>query len=897
MPARVDKNEIARAARLLLPDGEIREIRALDVSSPDYRQPHTEAGYFTDPELLVKEVLRLSPYAAGIYITLNPVNLALLARAANRLKPIRAREPLTSDRDILERQWILLDFDPVRPAGISSTEAEHQLSHEVALAVRSYLGRKGFNEPVLADSGNGVHLLYLTRLPADDGDVIKGLLHALASKFDTDNVKIDTNVFNAARITKLYGTLARKGDDTPDRPHRASELLEVPENLQPVSLDTIRAVTAELHGHTELPAATPTAPASSGDDIRGWCQEHGLTVREPKILKDGGILFPLDSCPFNPDHRGGSAYVIQFPNGGRHFGCQHNSCQDKDWYALRDLLEPGWRSRNRRAARQKKVSADAPGGGLFQAAEESGKPSSQATQIVDLVLQNAILFHSLRDHPHAAIQVNGHQEVYSLRSRAMREWCGRQYWLVDGAVPGSQALQDALNILSAIAVIEGPELPIYTRLGGQDDRLYLDLANETWQAVEIDHRGWRVVDRPAVMFRRPNTLGKLPLPQAGGRPGDLLQFFNLVSAEQGRLLLAYLVGAFQLKGPFPLLNLSGEQGTAKTTATKLLKAMIDPAAPLIRSAPRNEHDLLLAAQTNHILAIDNVSRLQPWMSDALCRLSTGGGIGVRRLYSDDEEVVLDAIRPVILNGITDFITRADLLDRAILLELAPIPDAMRRTEKELWAHFNALQPSLLGAILDLVSAVLRNLSQVHITERPRMADFILWVSAAEPTLGWAPGTLLRDYNDNRSRGGAIVLEASCVAQALLHYLNALLHQGQAAWRGTASALFAALQPFVNPEDDEFPTTAHRFSGELRRLSPTLRQQGVHLRFDERVGHNRDRILSIQFAELNADADSRANSNYPDEEEDDLRTPFEKSSTSASASDRDVEAPERDMFDL
>jgi hypothetical protein len=897
MPQRVDRGEIARPARLLLTPGAVREIRALEVSTPDFRQPHTEAGYFDNPEALVTEVMRLWPHAVGIYTTLNPVNSALLAQAANRLKVVRSRDPLTSDRDIQERQWILLDFDPVRPTGISSMDAEHQWALDQALKVREYLRENDFPEPILADSGNGNHLRYRVQLPADDGDVIKNFLMALAGRFDTDQVKIDTTVFNPARITKLYGTLARKGDDTPDRPHRVSKLLEVPEILQPTPLDAIRAVVAALLKPAAESKPTPVSLAQDGDDLLTWCREHGLAPRQPKGMADGGLLIPLEACPFNPEHRGGSAYVRQMPNGARYFGCHYNSCQDKNWQALRDLLEPGRRSRSRRADRPKQVSADAPGEGLTQASEISGKPTSQATMLVEMVQEKSLLFHSPQGNAYAAVQVNEHQEVFALNSRTMREWCGRLYWDANGNVPGSQALQDALNVLTAIALFEGPELPIFIRLGGQGDCLYLDLADETWRVVEITRSGWQLVGRSPVMFRRPKTLGKLPTPVRGGKLDDLFSLFNLALPGQARLLLAFLLGAFQLFGPFPLLNVSGEQGSAKSTATRLLKALIDPSAPLLRSLPRNEHELLLAAQNNLVLAIDNVSRLQPWMSDALCRLSTGGGIGVRKLYSDDEEVVLGAVRPVIVNGITDFITRPDLLDRAILLELAPIPDAMRRTEKEVWTCFESLHPGLLGLLLDLVSAILANLDQTQINEPPRMADFILWVSAAEVALGWESGTLLQDYNENHNRGRAVVLEASSVAHALMRYLNSLLQQGQSTWRGSVSTLFAALQLLLSPEDDEFPTTAHHLSGELRRLSPSLRHQNVHLRFDERVGHNRDRILSIQFAGFDADADSQANSNHPVEDEDDAPTRLENTSNSASASDRGPRTPERDTFDL
>lgn len=317
MSQRIDRYEIARAAYLFIPPGTVREVRALDVSSPDYRQPHTEAGCFNDPEALIKEVLRIWPYAAGIYTTLNPVNEALLARAANRIKPVRSRDPLTSDRNIVERQWVLLDFDPARLAGISSTDTEHQWALDLALKVWEHLRENDFPEPILADSGNGNSLLYRIQLPAVDGDAIKNFLLTLAGRFDNDQVKIATTVFNPARITKFYGTLARKGDDTPEHPHRPSKLLEIPETLQPASLEAIRAVTAALTGQSDEPAAASPALAPAVGELLDWCREHGLAVREPKAMTDGSLLIPLEACPFNPEHRGGSAYVGQMPNGAR----------------------------------------------------------------------------------------------------------------------------------------------------------------------------------------------------------------------------------------------------------------------------------------------------------------------------------------------------------------------------------------------------------------------------------------------------------------------------------------------------------------------------------------------------------------------------------------------------
>lgn len=251
-----DESEIRRALAILAPAG-VFEIRA-PKTRQNSRYEATTAGYFDNPDDAVKAVAKLAGRAPGIYITLNPVDPALLARSANRLDP-RAKHT-TNDAEIIARYWLLLDFDPVRPAGISSSDAEHQAALERALVVCGWLmNSQGWPAPVYADSGNGAHLLYRIDLPndADSKALVEAVLKSLANRFDDDRVKLDTGVGNAARITKLYGTQARKGDPLPDRPYRISRILESPETPSPVDLEHLRALVLP-----PAAAAAPSRPAS-----------------------------------------------------------------------------------------------------------------------------------------------------------------------------------------------------------------------------------------------------------------------------------------------------------------------------------------------------------------------------------------------------------------------------------------------------------------------------------------------------------------------------------------------------------------------------------------------------------------------------------------------------------
>jgi hypothetical protein len=219
---------LAQRYKLLIAPGQVVELRALDVQRGNGR-PHVEAGFFDADHLLdmAKAALEVTPHARGVYFTLNPLRPELLARRCNRIAWAKDGE-LAKDRDVVARRWLLVDADPVRDPLISATDGEKAEARAAALAVMEYLRGRGWPDPILADSGNGFHLLYRVDLPADDGGLIERVLKALAAQFDSDRVKIDRTVFNASRICKLPGTLARKGDNTKDRPHRRAKLLEAP---------------------------------------------------------------------------------------------------------------------------------------------------------------------------------------------------------------------------------------------------------------------------------------------------------------------------------------------------------------------------------------------------------------------------------------------------------------------------------------------------------------------------------------------------------------------------------------------------------------------------------------------------------------------------------------------
>jgi hypothetical protein len=220
------REEILRTCTLLMAEGDVHEVRV-----PKAGRQGTISGYFNDIERLADCVLSIDGDVPAVYVTLNPGNPPLLARAANRLQGRASMT--TSDADIACRRWLFIDFDPVRPAGISATDQEHNRAISVACAAWDDLRGAGFPDPVVADSGNGAHLLYRVQMEntSEATELIKQVLAGIDAACSAEDVKVDLTVFNAARITKLYGTMACKGDNLPDRPHRRSRLLEIPDVL------------------------------------------------------------------------------------------------------------------------------------------------------------------------------------------------------------------------------------------------------------------------------------------------------------------------------------------------------------------------------------------------------------------------------------------------------------------------------------------------------------------------------------------------------------------------------------------------------------------------------------------------------------------------------------------
>jgi len=326
-------DEMVSVLSLILQPGQVTELRALGV--PGWRSLEVHGGFFDDLTKMARAAMELGKKAAGVYFIPNVVNPALLARAVNRVRRFGSGE-LTTDADIMRRMCLLIDIDPVRPSGVSATDEEHAKAIEKAFEIRDASRALGWPDPILGDSGNGSQLTYRIDLPPDDGGLVEQVLEALAFMFDTPGVVIvDQSVHNPARLWKVYGTMARKGDSLSERPHRMSRALEVPEKLEVVSQDLLRALVAAV---PKEPAADRRGAAARerGFDLDDWIAKRGLQLIGPSSWK-GGRKWVFQVCPWDNAHTNRSAYLVQFPGGAIAAG-YHNGCLNYGWRDLRGMF-------------------------------------------------------------------------------------------------------------------------------------------------------------------------------------------------------------------------------------------------------------------------------------------------------------------------------------------------------------------------------------------------------------------------------------------------------------------------------------------------------------------------------------------------------------------------------
>ena len=445
------------------------------------------------------------------------------------------------------------------------------------------------------------------------------------------------------------------------------------------------------------------------------------------------------------------------------------------------------------------------------------------------------LFHDPHDRAFARYQAKDHVEIWPVESSKFKKILARLYYNNTGKIINRNSLSDAVTTLAGLACHDNPEEPTFLRVAPYGNDILIDLCDERWRVVSVTAEGWQVLDESPVAFVRTGSMQALPEPRAGG--GSIKPLWDLlnVTESQRPLVAAALLNAFHPSGPYFVANYVGEHGSAKTSAARIHRQLIDPNQNPLRSPPKEENDLFAQAVNNRCVALDNLSYLPLWLSDALCRVATGGGLSKRTLYTDTDETSREIKRPVIINGIEDVATRPDLADRVLQIELQEIQNKDRITEKVLLHEFEKARPVIFTAILDAISMALRTLPTLKMPPLPRMADAAEWATAAETAFEFERWTFLRAYQQNLDEAAEVALEANLVGAAIRDLLKEWDE-----WEGEPRELLKVLNKTVSDktqEQKDWPKNAQKLGHVLRRIAPALRRAGIAYQRPSR-GHSR-----------------------------------------------------------
>jgi hypothetical protein len=473
--------------------------------------------------------------------------------------------------------------------------------------------------------------------------------------------------------------------------------------------------------------------------------------------------------------------------------------------------------------------------------EPPAKGGTQASQLVALAEHRYRIVQGVDGRAYA-VDRHGPAVALSLRGRdGLRTRLARHFYDTHHQTPSGSALSDAVTVLEGTPM--QPE-PVALRIARTPHgAIVVDLGDAAGSAVVVDAGGWQIVDCSPVLFRRTALTSPIAAPVRGGTLDPLRELINVDDAGF-RLIIGWLVAALFAEMPHPILALIGEQGTAKSTAAQLVVSLIDPSPAPLRTPPRDIRSWAVSASASGTVALDNISVISPWFSDTLCKAVTGDGIVDRALFTDDDVSVLTFRRCIALTSIDAGRLAGDLAERLLPVELARITPDRRRPDAEITSAYDRARPLVLGALFDLAAGVLAALPTVHLDELPRMADFARTLAALDHVTGW---TTLADYTSAAAETTTSVVEADPLAQAIA----ALVAAGP--WSGTAAELLDRITPEHPPRD--WPTNARKIAGDLRRLAPALRGNGVAVDFVRSTDGARRRLVTLSSTARSVRADS------------------------------------------
>lgn len=465
---------------------------------------------------------------------------------------------------------------------------------------------------------------------------------------------------------------------------------------------------------------------------------------------------------------------------------------------------------------------------------------SQASALIAYVnSENVELFHDDRGDSYARVRIEGKSTIMSITGRQFRRWITGQFFDDTGNAPGGDAITSALNVIEAKAWRKGKEYKLHNRIASHDGAFWYDIGDGT--AARIDERGWEIKNRP-ILFKsyshqKPHSSSEImSFQDKGGNVKHILDYVNLRDETDRLLFVVYLISCFVPDIPHPIPEAHGDKGSAKSTAFKLLKRIIDPSITELLNLPRDHQSLIQILDHHYFVPFDNLSTLSDSQSDALCRACTGEGFSKRALYTNDDDVIFDYQRCVALNGVNIVATRPDLLDRSILFRFERVLKAQRKPDDVIWKSFEEVKGKILAGIFTILSRAMAIKPTMYLDEMPRMAAFMLWGCAISEAMGDGWKAFYDAYNANIQSQNKEALEASPIGELILKFM-----EDKPSWEGRAANLLSELEEMagllrVNTKDKEFPKAPNSLTRRINEIKTNLSEEGIQfeVRRNEKV---------------------------------------------------------------
>lgn len=483
--------------------------------------------------------------------------------------------------------------------------------------------------------------------------------------------------------------------------------------------------------------------------------------------------------------------------------------------------------------------------------EQQSKEIQTQLQILIDITSECSFFHDERKAGYAVVPFDDHQETLRIQGEDFYFWLVQMFYEHCGGSPARESATRALNTLEARARYDGDPYQLHYRVAPDRESFYYDLADSKWRVVKVDSEGWEITEHPYKFKRAGNTAAQVE-PKTGGDLGRVLPYISVKGKAEQVLLQVYLVACLVPDIPHPLLLLTGEKGAAKSTLTRIIRRLVDPADEELLTLSSSPEELGLLLARNYVASFDNLDGMKSWQSDMLAKAVTGGGISKKKLYTDDGEIILKFKRCIVLNGINSAVTKSDLLDRTIPLMLERIDKGKRREEGEFWKAFEADRPMILGGMFDILAKAMRIYPTVKLSELPRMADFCRWGYAIAEAMGIDGKIFMDMYSGAITHQNEVAIDHHPVASAVRVFMD-----GKESWEGSPSGLLEELQKIavsekIDMQSHSWPKAAHTLTKRLKEIKSNLADIGITFT-ETRTGASRFIVLS------NANPSSRSSS--------------------------------------